>query len=337
MGDLLAERPGLSAALASTLRDLRDAGVPPPSLPDAVSDLREVAHATQTALQALERRGWIDRIGLFQRAARGAPLWARRMGFESVEVHGATELVGSAGDLIDALAAVVPVRMLQPDWGGAFASEVRTTWPWRFRPEPVEVIDDPALPPDGQPPPGVLRSHRLANPREEAAHVAREILRLCEAGADPSQICVVSRRIDPYAPWLETELDRHGIAFTSSMTRPAAREPAVRDWIDRLAPALVVAATDDAAVNAAAESAALDANALVNRTDVSAADRSGGRGAGSVVVPATIEDDPVRVALSTGGASPALAKRCEASYIDREPRTWERPSDHTPVVAEFRV
>ncbi|MFQ6006648.1 MAG: exodeoxyribonuclease III [Woeseia sp.] len=34
-------------------------------------------------------------------------------------------------------------------------------------------------------------------------------------------------------------------------------------------------------------------------------------------------------------ASPAMAKACEASYIDKEPRTWERPSDHAPVVAEF--
>jgi len=34
-------------------------------------------------------------------------------------------------------------------------------------------------------------------------------------------------------------------------------------------------------------------------------------------------------------ASTALAKKCTACYIDREPRTWERPSDHTPVVAEF--
>ncbi len=34
-------------------------------------------------------------------------------------------------------------------------------------------------------------------------------------------------------------------------------------------------------------------------------------------------------------ASEALSKACTASYIDREPRTWERPSDHTPVVAEF--
>lgn len=34
-------------------------------------------------------------------------------------------------------------------------------------------------------------------------------------------------------------------------------------------------------------------------------------------------------------ASNNLATLCEASYIDREPRSWERPSDHTPVLAEF--
>jgi len=34
-------------------------------------------------------------------------------------------------------------------------------------------------------------------------------------------------------------------------------------------------------------------------------------------------------------ASASMADRCTASYIDREPRTWERPSDHTPVIAEF--
>lgn len=31
--------------------------------------------------------------------------------------------------------------------------------------------------------------------------------------------------------------------------------------------------------------------------------------------------------------SPALAARCTACLIDREPRKWEQPSDHTPVVA----
>ena len=87
------------------------------------------------------------------------------------------------------------------------------------------------------------------------------------------------------------------------LVRAAPAPDAVADWIDRFGPALAVAATDDAAVNAAVESAALDRGILVNRTDV-----SGGREPGSVVVPATVEDDPVTVALSTGGTSPALAK-----------------------------
>jgi exodeoxyribonuclease III len=36
-------------------------------------------------------------------------------------------------------------------------------------------------------------------------------------------------------------------------------------------------------------------------------------------------------------ASSALAEACQTSYIDKEPRTWERPSDHAPVVAEFAI
>ncbi len=34
-------------------------------------------------------------------------------------------------------------------------------------------------------------------------------------------------------------------------------------------------------------------------------------------------------------SSPAMTKHCTASYIDKEPRKLERPSDHAPVVAEF--
>lgn len=34
-------------------------------------------------------------------------------------------------------------------------------------------------------------------------------------------------------------------------------------------------------------------------------------------------------------ASPAMASRCTAGYIDKEPRKLERPSDHAPAVAEF--
>ncbi len=36
-------------------------------------------------------------------------------------------------------------------------------------------------------------------------------------------------------------------------------------------------------------------------------------------------------------ASNVLSKSCNACYIDKEPRKLERPSDHTPVVAEFKL
>jgi exodeoxyribonuclease-3 len=35
--------------------------------------------------------------------------------------------------------------------------------------------------------------------------------------------------------------------------------------------------------------------------------------------------------------SDTMTAACQVSYIDREPRTWERPSDHTPVIAEFSL
>lgn len=82
---------------------------------------------------------------------------------------------------------------------------------------------------------------------------------------------------------------------------PAAAD--VPAWLERTAPALVVAATDDATVNGAVADAARDRGALVNR-----ADRSGEREVESVVVPATVREDPVTVAVATGGTAPALSK-----------------------------
>jgi exodeoxyribonuclease III len=35
--------------------------------------------------------------------------------------------------------------------------------------------------------------------------------------------------------------------------------------------------------------------------------------------------------------SPALAARCGGCRVDRTPRTWERPSDHAPVIATFDI
>jgi precorrin-2 dehydrogenase/sirohydrochlorin ferrochelatase len=89
----------------------------------------------------------------------------------------------------------------------------------------------------------------------------------------------------------------------AQLVRAAPRPNEIPGWIERAAPALVVAATDDDAVNEAAVAAATEAGALVNR-----ADQSGHRDPHSVVVPATVRDDPVVVSVSTDGASPALSK-----------------------------
>ena len=35
--------------------------------------------------------------------------------------------------------------------------------------------------------------------------------------------------------------------------------------------------------------------------------------------------------------SKSLAEKCVGCWIDKTPRGWERPSDHTPVIAEFKI
>lgn len=81
---------------------------------------------------------------------------------------------------------------------------------------------------------------------------------------------------------------------------PSARD--VEAWVVRADPALVVAATDDEAINDAIETAGRAHGALVNRADrVSECDPW------HVDVPATVRDDPVVVAIATGGSSPTLS------------------------------
>jgi len=89
----------------------------------------------------------------------------------------------------------------------------------------------------------------------------------------------------------------------AELVRAAPDADEIAGWLERTAPALVVAATDDDAINDAIADAAHERGTLINR-----ADRSGERDPGSVVVPATVRDDPVVVSVATGGQAPALSK-----------------------------
>jgi precorrin-2 dehydrogenase/sirohydrochlorin ferrochelatase len=128
---------------------------------------------------------------------------------------------------------------------------------------------------------------------------ARKAMRFCSE----AHVVVLSPDFDERLLEAAKRSAEEASSGSVELVRAAPSPSTVSGWIERLSPALVVAATDDEAVNEAAETAALATGALVNRTDV-----SGARDPGSVVVPATVDDDPVRVAISTGGQSPALAK-----------------------------
>ncbi len=93
-------------------------------------------------------------------------------------------------------------------------------------------------------------------------------------------------------------------SYGGSRKLRAAPEPAdAGDWLDRVDPVLVVAATDSGELNDAFERAADERGLLSNR-----ADYAGPRTPGHVVVPATVRDDPVVAAISTGARSPALSR-----------------------------
>ena len=113
--------------------------------------------------------------------------------------------------------------------------------------------------------------------------------------ADEAAVVVVSPTFDDR--FAEPEFP----AVERIRATPAAGD--VPAWFDRIEPALVVAATDNSDLNVAVAETAADRDVLINRTD-----RAGERPVGSVVVPATVDDGSVSVAISTGGRSPALAR-----------------------------
>ncbi|SIR00393.1 precorrin-2 dehydrogenase / sirohydrochlorin ferrochelatase [Haladaptatus litoreus] len=102
---------------------------------------------------------------------------------------------------------------------------------------------------------------------------------------------------------VSAEFTRELCAESVSQIKARVSPDDLSDWFDRAAPALVVAATDDGALNEAIETTAIKRGILVNR-----ADKHGNREIGSVVVPATVRDGDVIAAVGTGGRSPALSK-----------------------------
>ncbi|SFS44709.1 precorrin-2 dehydrogenase/sirohydrochlorin ferrochelatase family protein [Halostagnicola kamekurae] len=146
--------------------------------------------------------------------------------------------------------------------------------------------------------------------------------------AREADVTVVSPEFadEPFAP--DEADDAESTAGNVDFVRAEPDSDAVAEWIDRLEPALVVAATDDETVNEAAVETARERGILVNR-----ADRAGERDPGSVVVPATVRDEQVVVSISTGATAPALSKHLRRELED----TLEGASEMATVLAAVRT
>ncbi|WP_122089514.1 precorrin-2 dehydrogenase/sirohydrochlorin ferrochelatase family protein [Halalkalicoccus subterraneus] len=112
-----------------------------------------------------------------------------------------------------------------------------------------------------------------------------------------------ARRFAREARTIVVSPDFSGEFGDGELVRAAPTSADVSGWFDRAEPTLVVAATDDGRLNGSIEREARERGVLVNRTDT-----HGSREPGSVVVPATVREDPVVVSISTGGTSPALSR-----------------------------
>jgi siroheme synthase-like protein len=113
----------------------------------------------------------------------------------------------------------------------------------------------------------------------------RRVRGLLEAGGRP-------RLVSPALhPELAELVRSHGLDWAARPFQPG----------DVGSAALVFATTDQPGVNAAVAAEAAAGGALVNRADA-------GEGS-SFQLPAVLRQDPVLVAVSTGGASPLLARR----------------------------
>jgi CRISPR/Cas system-associated exonuclease Cas4 (RecB family) len=233
----VARFPGFAGALASTLRDLRLAGVAPGALAKLDGPARDVAELARRFEAQLEKGKVADRAALLQiatRALEGEPLRLMPMVLLDVPVDGPVEraFVGAltrespaalvtvaAGDdaTLEALRSIGarPVSEERPDDGDL--TRART------------FLFAPTAPPPGEAQGDVLFFSAPGEGRE-AVEIARRILDEARAGTRFDEMAVLLRAPQLYGALLEAALQRAGVPawFARGTSRP---DPAGRAFL----------------------------------------------------------------------------------------------------------
>lgn len=227
---------GGCAALWQTLRDLKDAKVPPQAFLDAVAEglfpaestprLSVLAVLYRDVLAASRAAGWMDFTDLDAVAAEAAPTSAYLQAQRAITYYGFYDLTQAQYDVLRAVASraetavYFPVIPGDPSW--AFAERFLRRYLVGLTTKPLRVLDGPA-------PARPATVVTCSGAQDEVVVCAKEILRLVEEERVAFEdIGVVARSLDPYADTVAREFSRHHIPFVTTALRGLQRFPLVQ-------------------------------------------------------------------------------------------------------------
>ena len=236
---ILRNRSSLAAVVVSTADDLRDAGIPPGTLPGLLrgSSRFEDRRAQLSALAAIlvvfeeSRRRYRDPTGLLERAAAvSIPVSP-----EPLLVYGLYDLGGLRESLLRSVAASRPIHAFVPDDGQEDPETPRLARSRLFETllgTPARMLPAPPLP--------ATRIVVAPTDGAEARETVREILRASDEGIPLHRMAILVRSPERQEPALTAELDLRGIPFFRPAGTGFSRSP-----LGRAAQALVRLVAED--------------------------------------------------------------------------------------------
>jgi ATP-dependent helicase/nuclease subunit B len=235
---------GGCAALWQTLRDLKDAKVPPEALVDAVAEgifpaeseprLSALAALYRDVLAASQSAGWVDFTDVDASAAEAAPTSAYLQRQRMIAYYGFYDLTQAQYDVLRAVAARAETAVYFPvisgDASWAFAERFLKRYVVGLTARALRVLDGPA-------PSRPATVVTCSGATDEVVACAKEILHLVEQeDVAFEEIGVVARSLDPYVEIVGREFRRHGIPFVTSAQHALSRFPLVQAalWLLRI-------------------------------------------------------------------------------------------------------
>jgi ATP-dependent helicase/nuclease subunit B len=234
-----AEEPYLSrasiapGALLGALHELKAGDVDPAKALVALAEeelgledagkLAEILSLYKRYNDELRRRKLHERSDVIRTAVERAPRSALLGSFTQVLYYGFYDLDQNQLDLLREVRRRVPCTVFFPYLetpGYAYAKEFLET-------VMVPMADEVQRLRDEAPPHRAVR-FATSGAHDEVWAVAKEIVRLSDAGVPYDQIGVVARTLDPYLPLIDSVFREHKIPFQSSGQHKLGRDPRVK-------------------------------------------------------------------------------------------------------------